>query len=295
MKKILALFTSLVMTISLSSAAFAAEVSKTETVPISGTSVYLSATDKMTFAANMDKVYKQQAANNLVKTPTREIIDSLILQVPNSSPAEKEKLYDELASYGVYKFDCPVLPSTASAPHSGDVTVEAPTIFYEAWCKCWTVTFGGEWDTTNYGDTDGNVGGKDGYGVGFTNCKNEYKSQVVRCSAYIADADHKHTESTKNRSDGDGSKGFGFRFQDYIVDFDTYVGQKWGGSCTYDSWFGMYNGVATAYYIHTYDTTELNSVSFGLDGKTAGINASLSVEKNYFTAFSNDTAFGVYP
>ena len=62
-----------------------------------------------------------------------------------------------------------------------------------------------------------------------------------------------------------------------------------------DNWFGNYNGVATAYYIHTYNEANLKSVTFGKNGTTAGIEANIEAVESSFTAFSNDTVFGTYP
>lgn len=162
------------------------------------------------------------------------------------------------------------------------------------WSTYWSVTCGGHWKNNEYGDSAGNVGGADGFGVGYTNSSNKYSSKVMSASAYMTDVNSNYRASTSNRSDGDGSKGFGFRIQDHWKS-GYYVGHKWSGLCTYDRWFGNYNGVATAYYIHTYDSASLESVSFGFDGKTAGISATITNSVKSFTAFSADKSFGVYP
>jgi len=81
----------------------------------------------------------------------------------------------------------------------------------------------------------------------------------------------------------------------YTIIRNYYVGHKWSGVCTYDNWFGNYNGVATAYYIHTYNEANLKSVTFGKNGTTAGIEANIEAVESSFTAFSNDTVFGTYP
>lgn len=139
----------------------------------------------------------------------------------------------------------------------------------------------------------GNVGGQDGFGVGYTNIGSSYKSSVVSVSAAIRDQSGTISKTTTNRSDGDGSKGFGFRLQDYVTsDGNSYVGYKWSGSCTYDSNFGSYSGIATGYYLHTWSSTSINSVSFGIEGKTAGIDIEFSSTANSFTAFGSDKKFG---
>lgn len=193
------------------------------------------------------------------------------------------------------EFEAPVIESASTcATDSGDVALDTPTIYYESWSKNWSVTCGGHWKNNEYGDSVGNVGGADGFGVGYTNSSNKYSSKVMSASAYMTDVNSNYRASTSNRSDGDGSKGFGFRIQDHWKS-GYYVGHKWSGLCTYDRWFGNYNGVATAYYIHTYDSASLESVSFGFDGKTAGISADITNSVKSFTAFSADKSFGVYP
>lgn len=62
-------------------------------------SVYLSATDKLTFAKEMDELYAKQSLSRSSPTPTREIVDALLLQVPNATPEEKAAINAELETY----------------------------------------------------------------------------------------------------------------------------------------------------------------------------------------------------
>ena len=197
-------------------------------------SVYLSATDKLTFAKEMDELYAKQSLLRSSPTPTREIVDALLLQVLNATPEEKAAINAELETYGVYEFEAPVIESASTcATDSGDVALDTPTIYYEAWSTYWSVTCGGHWKNNEYGDSAGNVGGADGFGVGYTNSSNKYSSKVMSASAYMTDVNSNYRASTSNRSDGDGSKGFGFRIQDHWKS-GYYVGHKWSGLCTYD-------------------------------------------------------------
>lgn len=104
--------------------------------------------------------------------------------------------------------------------------------------------------------------------------------------------------TTYNRSDGDGSKGFGFRMRDKVItpSLSTvlYVGYQWYGSCTYDANFSSFEGAATAYYIHTYSTANIDGIEFGLDGKTAGVQFDISEEELSMTAYSSDTPMNHY-
>lgn len=264
-KKLVSLALTAVMVMGMATTASAEETASQN--DMGNPSVYLSATDKLTFAKEMDELYAKQSLLRSSPTPTREIVDALLLQVPNATPEEKAAINAELETYGVYEFEAPVIESASTcATDSGDVALDTPTIYYESWSKNWSVTCGGHWKNNEYGDSVGNVGGADGFGVGYTNSSNKYSSKVMSASAYMTDVNSNYRASTSNRSDGDGSKGFGFRIQDHWKS-GYYVGHKWSGLCTYDRWFGNYNGVATAYYIHTYDSASLESVSFGFDGK----------------------------
>ena len=46
-------------------------------------------------------------------------------------------------------------------------------------------------------------------------------------------------------------------------------------------------------YIHTYSTATLDSITFGIQGKQAGLNIIINNSINSFTGFSNDTRFAI--
>lgn len=296
MKKVISIVLTLVLLLSMSVSAVAAENSFDSEVDT--VSIYLNSTEKMSFANKMDAIYADALSNGEIKSGTREELDTLMEKATfATTEVEKENIRQELAQYGVYMYDSPVIAQPRSG--TGDVTMATPIVFYESWEKTWTVTCGGNWKNTNWAEQIlvGDVGGDEAFGVGYTNSSNTYKSSVVRASAYITDSANNKMVSTSNRSDGDGSKGFGFRLQDYIYNTSTtseYVGYKWYGTCTYDADFGTYNGVATAYYVHTYSKAEISGVSFGIEGKTAGVSVDISSKSYSFTAYSNDKTFGVY-
>lgn len=100
--------------------------------------------------------------------------------------------------------------------------------------------------------------------------------------------------TTNNRSDGDGSLGFGFRLQDRQLStptFTTYIGHIWYGACTYDEQFASFDAVATGFYTHTYSSATITDVTFGVQGKNAGVNVVLSDMKKGFTGYGADTKF----
>ena len=59
-------------------------------------SVYLSATDKLTFAKEMDELYAKQSLLRSSPTPTREIVDALLLQKPLSMQNLKPMVFMNL-------------------------------------------------------------------------------------------------------------------------------------------------------------------------------------------------------
>lgn len=265
-------------------------------------SILLDAGSKIDFAKQMDARFARELQQGMVRRGTIEEIDALLIKAAFATDTERQSINRQLSSLGVYEYVPARNPRNAIVPFSGsgDVSVDQPLVYYETWENTWTISFAGTWNNDNWREQIllGNVGGEDGYGVGFTNT-GTYKSSVIRSFCYIADQNGGNTVSTVNRSDGDGSKGFGFRLQDYTKREQngsvSYSGYKWFGYTTYDNWFGNYSGVATAYYIHTWNSTSITGVTFGYDGKSAGINVTFSTDSNRFIGFSSDKTFGVYP
>ena len=231
----------------------AAVTSQKFAVPLTSTSIWLDAKEKTSFAEEMDKVYEKALADGVIKSGNRESIDSLMERATFAmDEAQQEETRQELAQYGIYIYETEEV-SWPSCNTSDDVTLYTPMVFYQAWEKTWTITCAGNWKSTSWRKRVfiGDVGDDDAFGVKYSDSTQAYRSSVVRVSAYLADEDTEKKVTTYNRSDGDGSKGFSFRLQDYtyFVPFKTgYVGYKWYGSCTYDSGFGAYDGVVTAYY-----------------------------------------------
>ncbi len=221
--------------------------------PLTSTSIWLDAKEKTSFAEEMDKVYEKALADGVIKSGNSEAIDSLMERATFAmDEAQQEEIRQELAQYGTYIYEAKEV-AWPSCNTSGDVMLYTPMVFYHAWEKTWTLTCAGNWESTSWRKRVfiGEVGGDDAFGVEYSDSTQAYRSSVVRASACLADEDMEKKVTTYYRSDGDGSKGFSFRLQDYtyFVPFKTgYVGYKWYGSCTYDSGFGSYDGVVTAYY-----------------------------------------------
>jgi hypothetical protein len=219
-----------------------------------------------------------------------------------------ETIKSTMAQKGIYLLDQSIDSiSTTMTVGSSDIHMSAPIISYNSYDGSWSVTGGGWWTDNNWESSIGlaigntyNMGGVDGYGVAFTSTKGTYNTSVISQYSYISD-DSNHTLQTYNRSDGNGALGFGFRQQDYAVRTGSvgsgtialwdYVGKHFADQVVYDRNFVNYSGVATSYYIHTWSSASISSVTFGVEGKTAGVSASISDVPDSFTCFSTDTKF----
>lgn len=305
-KNVLSIFTMLTVLISLSTpvSAYSNSQSEVQTGTIKSPGLYMSSNSKTAFAAQKDKQPIDLAARSTV---TADDIDMLLGKAVNAQGTEREAIFDQLEKYGVYEYEGIVLDTPSPQSENKDVKMSVPIVAYDALERTWSVTCGGYWTNTEYLEEAvfqlGDVGGADGFGVGYTQT-NEYDSYVVRTSASLSNRGSGNTydsEITYNRSDGDGSKGFGFRMQDYLylnmstpaIESLDYMGKEWHGTCTYDSNFGTFSGLATGYYIHTYDECEISSITFGVTGKVAGISFEVTQENKSFPAYSTDKKFGV--
>lgn len=299
MRKVLGIIFAIVFVLSNTSVISAAAITDTSS-SVETASIYMDAEGKLSFVEKVDKRTNEALANGEIITDNRETVSDLIRDVTFATDSEKGELEKELETYGVYIYNSE-LDTEAIQPRSGsgDVTLQTPIVAYDSILKQFIVTCGGHWNNYNWlhDGVFASYGGPDAFGVGYTQTGRPYASSVVGASAYITDQKFEYTVSTQNRSDGDGSKGFGFRLQDYLYhtahDEFLYIGYKWYGSCTYDLEFARYNGIATAYYVHTWNSTAITDITFGYSDKAAGIQVTLSVVSDSFTAYSSDKRFGV--
>lgn len=277
-------------------------------------------TEKMNFAMKMDNLYAQtNSINSLAKTDLN--YNDLVSQAFFAKGEEKKQLLEELSAVGIYCFSAnstnsinESTSSDASSDHNDeimpnglaiypacgttDVTIYAPEIYYQASNRTWIVSCGGQWNNGKALPTfslfETNIGGPDAFGVGYTSIKTAYNSSIVQAYAYIADHIGSQKVTTNNRSDGDGSLGFAFQLQDRQLStptFTTYIGHIWYGACTYDEQFASFDAVATGFYTHTYYSSTIKKISFGVHGKSAGIDVDVTEEENHFTGFGADTKF----
>lgn len=151
-------------------------VSAEESSPsvMSSAEVYLEANSKLEFSQQMDIRYSTDLKAGKIERGSLEEIEKLMMQSTFASGKEKEEINERLEMYGVYEF-MPNTNTPTTVPYSGtnDITMQTPTIFYEAWENSWSVTCGGNWNNRNWhvGSLTSNVGDADAFGVGYSNDK----------------------------------------------------------------------------------------------------------------------------
>lgn len=112
-----------------------------------------------------------------------------------------------------------------------------------------------------------------------------------------------HEISTTSRSNGDGSKGFGFQLQDVLrkstnsgnysktTTYFSYIGKHFSGVARYSYNFTYLNGRVTSYLVHTYNNSSIQSISFGISGKTSEVDAKIVNTVDSFQAFGGERSF----
>lgn len=223
----------------------------------------------------------------------RQIMDTLTnLNLKNAPSSEIETTME---SMGLYKLKTPQKAQIKHFAEGNSVTIYSPDIYYASGTNQWWVSASGHWNDDSALDDIGiwlsnvqNVGGQDGYGVAFTNLSGKYNSAFKGGSCTISDTNGK-TNSTTNRSDGNGKYGFGYRLQDYGYNHNRYVGKGFTSIGKYDIKFTNLNGIATQYYDHTWSGCTIDSITFGVSGKSAGLDVSVSDKNSNFLIYSSDT------
>ena len=175
-KKLLAGALAAIMMLCVSVPALAFEDSQTVSANSDslGPSVYLSAKSKIAFAKEMDALCAEKVEKNNISSASRDEVKTLLLQAANATGSEKTTINEKLADYNIYEFKGQVLNSNGIViqSQSNDVTISTPSTYYDARERSWTVTCGGYWKTSNWEINPwtayGNIGGPDGFGVGFT-------------------------------------------------------------------------------------------------------------------------------
>ena len=151
---------------------------------------------------------------------------------------------------------------------------------------------------------EANIGVPDVFGVGFTQTSGDYDASVVRCYGVLRngwDGAQRRINETYSRGSADGSTGFFFELQDSTATVDTserstrykntYIGSEWFASCTYSEEFAYFSGTATGFYVHTWSGAVIESISLGVQGKTAGLGIEITNMNYSFSAYGADVKF----
>lgn len=278
-------------------------------------SSYIIVKAKEDLKAYADSKMSMSLSNSSLAVVNQEQVNYLLAKSAAFNDSSVEPL---LEKYGVYKLNLPENIEKESigvfATDNSNITMSKPSIYYDATTKEWVVVGGGYWHTDKWieyipsvwgfggaGSTK-SVGGTDGFGVAYTSTGGKYTSLVKSSYAYMSDGSGNEI-STTVRADGDGKQGFGFKLQDKLRKIDdlfgyfadtrdfTYIGKHFAGLSRYDSNFTNYSGVATSYYLHTYSEASISSLKFGISGKTAGLDFTITNSQYSFPGFSSDTRF----
>ena len=269
----------------------------------------------------MEKAKKMEALKNskeirgiksISSKNKEEILLDMMIEGTDQSVIDKK-----MEDLGVYRLHIPKVYTTKSARRyssvgSRNVRLDDPLIYYDHRDEEWIVTMGGKWRNNDWWDNanihwnathndTADMGGKDAFGVGFTHTSGRYSTRLKRANAVISDNDG-NKRRTRHRSDGDGADGFGFRLQDYVEvtgypklkvteDDCGYIGKVFSGAAIYDKNFADYSGIATGYYIHTYDRAYVDSLKFGVSNSGAGIDVEIKNKQESFKATSSETRF----
>lgn len=275
-------------------------------IPVSAASTYDVVQAKHQLVAKAIQSEKVKVENGTKTNYSKDQIKHELMYLVAHNTSDS-KLQSTMQNMGAYELQQPstnnlsIIPTTSTH----DITMTPPSIFYMPSYDEWWVTGGGYWNDFNWqaeslmaGIIPTNIGGQDGYGVAFTNTSDNYNSAFVGGVCDIYDTYDNNSIETVNRSDGNGAIGFGFRLQDYTWDDWThgfpipyYKGSNFAVIGEYDSNFANYHGVATSYYIHTWDKTSISNITFGVQGETAGMSVQYTDKQEAWPAYSTDTRF----
>ncbi|MBQ4044163.1 MAG: hypothetical protein IJD06_09225 [Clostridia bacterium] len=211
-----------------------------------------------------------------------------------------------LEDLGVFPVESTIMSLTTSANVRSSPTAIASNnvaIFYDSVNDTWELGAGVWWDNNDYvndyppiiipriGDTY-NVGGYDGLGIALYDTYGDYTTCTLEDTWLYVSAGSHGISSTSRAPTGSIQARYGVfhQFQDYvqIVEGDDSVVNEYGESVSmekvyfgkhmsvfavYSGEFANYHGKATFQYVHTWNETQISSVTVGLtvSGTPAGV------------------------
>ena len=233
-----------------------------------------------------------------------------VLTNPELSVEEREAALENLGVYSVYQSDETELASSAS-----DVTVYKPTVSYDSGTKQYIITSYGKWNNQNCvkdweknfvgflkkGDIY-NVGEKDAVAISLQKTSGNLTGVELvsgKGTGYCY-SDSGFSTSSSTKITGEDLKGAAYKLQDKVKVADikdffkqkrfiTYKFNLEYFTCTlrYNSSFSKFNGQATMHYVHTWNSTSINSITLGVTSAGTGtISVSFSKKSSEFVAYS---------
>lgn len=308
MKKWCTLLLSFVLCFALGQNTFAVEVDFENQFSCGNTAI-LTATGKTAFVENVTKQYSDLKTLERQVTYDVDQVNSLMMEVAFAESQTIREMYlNKLEELGIYRYSLENCNTPTPMSDSHDIYFDNTEAYYSVQEKVWIITSSGRWRTEEWHNekpaTGGNVGCPDVFGVGFTNVSGKYNARVVRCYGVLRngwDGEQRRARDTYNRGGGDGATGFYFKLQDSIemVDTtnkraaleDTYIGSEWFASCTYSDEFTEYSGIATGFYVHTWNKAVITGVELGVQDKTAGLVVKITNQSFSFPAYGIDVKF----
>lgn len=232
-------------------------------------------------------------------------IDMKVAEMHNAGVSQ-DTIDKFLEKYHIYKLETTsnneIVPLTTQ---QGDVHLDTVFIYFDSETNQWILSTEGYWfsesgpiqEASPVISADTNVGGRDTIGIVLTNTYGNYQGvALVGFISWWGDQ-YSTINYNYNASSNDYEKGACSEYQDYVhrytqsIDDEHYVGKAFGVTLKYNSAFVNYNGNATTFYAHTYSSTQLTGVTFGVSGKILGISFSMTPDEDWWRANSTNTQF----
>lgn len=184
-------------------------------------------------------------------------------------------------------------PDISLMSSQNDVKINNVTVLYDSYAKTWSLVGGGYWLNDNWKNEisgNGNLGGRDGIGIAITNLSGSSSHGLApkQSYAYVHDGNGNDMTVT-NRTFANYEQGVFFEYQDSVSDnyfwsTPKYMGHGFSAAMIYDGdLFEAYNGRATTYYAHTWETSSITSIG----ASTTGFSIGFSDYSHSFYAYSN--------
>ncbi|GKX30274.1 hypothetical protein SH1V18_27540 [Vallitalea longa] len=216
----------------------------------------------------------------------------------------QEYIASKVKEYGIYvlvdeKPEKLILNSTLN-----DIEVSKPMISYNSYDDIWYVNAGGYWNSEyafkkdrtwsiSSGRYKYEIGNLDVAGIALSNVKGDTTGVYIQDSYLIrGDQDGlSHDNKINNIVSSDDLGGIAIAFQDAYDDYrDSCIGYRWAMQAEYSKEFGNISCNIKGFYAHTFKSSKINGISFGVSGKNFGVNFNISDEDHCIKEFSQTRA-----